>query len=366
MSAPQRARLSQSFAAAAAKLPYCAAADVTLPCGFATLPLPVVLRVFALLPADARARAAAVCHAWHYQLAVGPSAWRPWTELDLSETSGVTCTRGDAALVGAAALARGRLRTLKLRDFDSDYEPHNFSDAALLRVVAANAGLEELTHEREDNEWAPVELVQALLAAAPALQRLTACVATGDAAAARAMLRGEPPYGALHLKQFCMQDTRAASLLRTADGVIAFAADVAATRDSLYCLRLHFAALDAPAALQALVDAALTRPQLLCLDLHFCTFEPAVALPQLARLLADGRSPLRQLRIGRSPTLFADAQGEHLEALCDALATCTRLNMLELKHVGLHGSLHAGMASLLRLALASRPVGSPAAVVIVE
>jgi hypothetical protein len=145
-----------------------------------------------------------------------------------------------------------------------------------------------------------------------------------------------------------------------------FAADVAATRDSLYCLRLHFAALDAPAALAALVDAVLTRPQLLCLDLHFCTFEPAVALPQLARLLADGRSQLRQLRFGRSPTLFADAQGEHLEALCDALAKCTKLNMLELKEVGLHVSLHAGVASLLRLALASRPVGSPSAVVTVE
>ena len=37
------------------------------------LPLPVVLSIFALLPADARARAAAVCLAWRHALTVGPS-----------------------------------------------------------------------------------------------------------------------------------------------------------------------------------------------------------------------------------------------------------------------------------------------------
>ena len=362
-STPNCARQSETLAAASTALFVCTAADTTLPCDFASLPLPVALSIFALLPADARARAAAVCQAWRHALTAEPSAWKLWTELDLSEKSGITCARGDAALEGAAALARGRLRTLKLHEFGGSYKPHTVTDAALLRVVAANARLEELTYMRAGAAWATVEQLQALLAAAPALQRLAIGVIAYNAASARALLRREPPYAALRLDQLSLYDTSAASPLRTADGVIALAADVAAC-GSLRSLHVYHAALEAPAALEALVDAVLARG-LLYVHLYTCTFASAVALPQLARLLADGRSKLRTLRIQDCPTLFAaDQQQQEMAALCDALTKCNTLKRLYLKNGGLHAAAHMPVALLLQRALASRPAGSPAVVTV--
>ena len=366
-SATKRARLSDSSpvaATAAAVLFGCTAEDVTSPCGFAALPLPVVLRIFALLPPDERARAASVCQAWRYVLTAGPSSWRLWTELDLSERSGVTCVRGDAALEGAAALARGHLRALKLREFTKNFTSHAFSDAALLRVLAANAGLEELAYVRVGNAWTTIEQLQALLAAAPTLQRLTADVLTMSAATASALLRRQPPFAAVRPVQLRICDSSDASPLRTADGVIALAADVAAC-ESLRGFGLSNSNLEAPAALQALVDAVLTCHNRR-LFLTTCTFAPAVALPQLARLLVDGRCRLRNVCIQNSPTLLADAQDADIGALCDALAHSCKLRTLELENVGLPAGAQRFMALLLHRALASRPAGSPAAVVTVE
>ena len=357
-------RLTESPAVIASTLFSCAAADATVPCGFAALPLPVVLRIFALLPADARARAAAVCSPWCWQLTVGPSAWQLWTELDLSETGSVTCTRTDAALEGAAARARGRLRTLKLRDFEArNFKPHTFTEEAVLRVVTANAGLEELTYSLFDVDEDPVYMtlkeLKALLAAAPALQKLTAAVQVKDANSARALLRSEPPYAAMRLQDICVADTTAASPLRTAAGVIAFAEAVAAC-DSTKALTLKHANLEAPAALAALVDAVLTR-RLRLIVLNTCTFAPAGALPQLARLLADGCTSLGE--IVDSPTLFANAQEADLDALCNALKKST-LSKLVLTNVGLHPAAHMPMTVLLRRALASRLVRRRATVTV--
>ena len=339
-------------------------ADASAPCGFAALPPPLVLIIFTLLPADARARVAAVCQAWRYILTVGPSSWRLWTELDLSETSGVTCKRGDAALQGAAALARGRLRMLTLRAFGTLFQPHTFTVAVLHRVLAANVRLEELAYVHVGFNFMTVEQVQALLAAAPALQQLTTLVKTADVTVARAMLRRAPPYAALRLDQLYIHDKSAASPLRATAGVTAFAADIAAC-ESLRGMNFHHASLVRPAAMEALVDAVLTRRHR-HLHLLGCHFAPAVALPQLAHLLADGRSQLRNLSAQDSPTLFENAQATDIEALCDALARSSKLSTLQLKNVGLPAGAHAFIAVLLRRALASRPAGSPAAEVTVE
>jgi hypothetical protein len=76
-------------------------------CGaFAALPHAVVLHIFTLAPADARARCAAVCRAWCAELVTLPGAAHLWRRLDLSPSSGLTCAISDAALRGAAALAR--------------------------------------------------------------------------------------------------------------------------------------------------------------------------------------------------------------------------------------------------------------------
>ena len=354
-STPNCARQSETLAAASTALFVCTAADTTLPCDFASLPLPVALSIFALLPADARARAAAVCQAWRHALTAEPSAWKLWTELDLSEKSGITCARGDAALEGAAALARGRLRTLKLHNFSgNNFHPHTFTDAALLRVVTANAGLEELVSA--PGTCMTVEHVQALLAAAPALRRLVTCAWADTAATARALLRREPPYGALRLLGVGIKDKSAASPLRDSNGVIALAADAAAC-ESLRQLAVHYANLQAPEAMRALVDAVLAR-RLWHVELYECTFAPAVALPQLARLIADGRAQLRGLVVEDSPTLFEDAGEEDVEALRAAVAQSRHLRYLTLRRVGLWGEEKLLVQTLLRGALALRPAGS--------
>ena len=365
-SAPQRARPQESLAATASVPFGCAAADVTLPCGFAALPPTVVLRIFALMPADARARATAVCSSWNWQLTGKPTAWELWTELDLSQTSGITCARSNAALEGAAALARGHLRSLKLHDFDADYYwPNEFSIDSLMCVIKSNAHLEELEStfgDDEQREYLGIWDLDGWMLAA--LQRLSADVENIVANMSRALLRREPPFAALRLHELYVHDKTTASPLRTEAGVIAFAEDVAAC-ESLRGLTLFRANLKAPAALEALVDAVLTRG-LSRLYLIKCKFTSAVALPQLARLLADGRSALEYLYILKSPTLLANAREADIAALFDALAQSTKLTTLFLGDVGLPAGARAYMAVLLHKALASRPAGSVAATVTVE
>ncbi len=92
------------------------------------LPLPLVLHIFSLLPADVRARAACVCRGWRVTL----DEVSLWTRLVLSPSSGVRVT--DAVFAGAAAKARGQLAAL-----DVSGCPRVSLDA-LLAVVQANGG----------------------------------------------------------------------------------------------------------------------------------------------------------------------------------------------------------------------------------
>jgi hypothetical protein len=94
------------------------------------LPLSLVLHIFSLLPADARACAACVWRGWGAVL----SERSLWLCLDLSPSSGVRILVTDAVLVGAAAKARGQLAALDVSD--CDYVTFD----ALLAVVQANAG----------------------------------------------------------------------------------------------------------------------------------------------------------------------------------------------------------------------------------
>ena len=316
----------------------CSIADEDAPCCFDKLPPHVARRIFALLPADARARAASVCSAWHQTLTAEPTAWQLWTELDLSHTSGVTSGLSDEMLESAAALARGRLRTLKLDDWDGcsvcrRLHAQAFTLPAVLRVLAANSHLEALSCAASE----PLALaeLQALLAAAPALQILNTYGVRTAGATAQALLRHEPPYAAVHVQMLVVNDPTAASPVRTAAGVLAFAADVAACgSESLQHLTLVFANLEAPAAIEALFSAALTH-QLLRLHLFFCTFAPGVGLQQLARLLTDGRTAMLEIIIGDSPTLFEDVQEADVALLCDALLRNTTLHQLIMRNVGM-------------------------------
>jgi hypothetical protein len=89
-----------------------AAADASAAAFVSALPPALALRVFARVPADIRARCAAVCRAWRAALAE-PAAW---ARLDLSLSSGVPWRRlTDRALRAAAAKAAGRLAALDVR-----------------------------------------------------------------------------------------------------------------------------------------------------------------------------------------------------------------------------------------------------------
>jgi hypothetical protein len=166
------------------------------------LPLPLVLHIFSLLPADARARAACVCRGWRVtldELSLG-------RRLDLSPSSGVRVRVMDAVLAGAARKARAQLATLDL--FECDDVTFN----VMLAVVRANGGaLHKLRGGVHDDDNVAQTLnavrVTQLVLAAPQLRALNAYVLGAvDIADARRMLRNEPPFQPLRLcelRVFC-------------------------------------------------------------------------------------------------------------------------------------------------------------------
>ena len=104
------------------------AAEVAAESPFEALPDVLTLRILVLLPADARARCAAVRPAWR-ELLKSPAAW---TSLDMS--SPMTCSAGvEDVLCIAAAKAGGKLAFLDVSGCDE------LRVETLLPVVADNA-----------------------------------------------------------------------------------------------------------------------------------------------------------------------------------------------------------------------------------
>jgi hypothetical protein len=89
-----------------------AARRVVSPTPLDALPLALALRIFSLLPADARLLAAAVCRSWRAMLAERSL----WTRLDLSEASGVD-NPTPLLLRAAAARAGGQLESLTISHY---------------------------------------------------------------------------------------------------------------------------------------------------------------------------------------------------------------------------------------------------------
>jgi hypothetical protein len=256
-----------------------------------SLPPALVLHVFSLLPADARARAACVCRGWRNTL----EERSLWTRLDLSPSSGVAVRVTGAVLARAAGKARGQLAALDVLGC----EVVTFDE--LLAVVRANGGtLRELRAGAGGVlglQTLGADRVEQLLQAAP---QLTACHAEvlGDSSVTdvRRMLRNEPPFQALRLHALRINfrgDTDEASAL-------AFVADLAALAPSLKRMELGNAPLHTLAALDAVVDVALA-----CAfeSVRFvaCRLSPAV-VPALVRLLGSGTlTELHILQHGQQP-----------------------------------------------------------------
>ena len=200
--------------------------DAAAPSRWADLPSFLVVILFdELLPADVRARCGCVCRAWAHATLRGPDAWRLWARLDLSSRGGVTCTVSNAALAGAAALARGRLQELTLSGPAEPQQRFNLltplaeveaarsqpadrgvSPAALLQVVRDNAELRNVYLDRARRLFRSCSLhewLRPLLDAAPVLRQLAVdCVRAGGADRdLLQLLRGEPPFGVVRVKR---------------------------------------------------------------------------------------------------------------------------------------------------------------------
>ena len=157
-----------------------------------TLPQALVLRFFALLPVDARARAATVCRAWRAMLAEQSL----WTRLDFTAASGVRNPTW-AMLLAAVARAGGQLQELSV--FFKGEETYE----QLLPLLAANAATMRELRIVDDSSGRLLAsalrpaVVAALLRAAPGL-RLTTGVRCSRADALP-VLRMEPPFERLRL-----------------------------------------------------------------------------------------------------------------------------------------------------------------------
>jgi hypothetical protein len=302
---------------------------------FASLPHALTCNVFSRLPVDARARAAAVCLPWRDTLA-DASLWR---RLDLSASCGVTCTVTEAALRGAARLARGGLQALDVSGF------HAFSQEALLEVTTANAGaLRELRVCLLSGNTLHYESTETLLRSAPRLQSFDADVVTCSVQEAHALLSG-PDFAALRVRELCaaFDDAVPPTVVEQTTSLQALAAGIAA-HTALVVVTLHATPHSTPAALDAVMDAALSRG-LAMLNFEHCHLTPASA-PALARLL--GSCALTTLRIcnaGRRTLLDLPAAA----LVCGALRANRTLNQIWLQTVGLWNDPAVGLALLAAL-----------------
>ena len=295
---------------------------------FASLPLTLAQRVFLALPVDARGRACCVCRAWRDALAE-PALW---TRLD---TSGVRVEkeRFDVVWRGAAGRARGLLCAM-----DLSQQLVKLDD--LLPVLTANAGsLRELQlcfvrpQPFYDGDDSP--LVEAVLAAAPLLQVLTAELGSCTWEDAPRLLRAEPPFSLVQLRRsltvrFSSHGRPVGGMERVAPFATALAD--AALQPALSHVCVDYADTAQPALMRALVDAALAR-RLHSLTLRSCT-RPATA--PLVRLLAAGSLAVLGIFLSEPHNMPAfDPAGAALVA--DALRVNTKLT-----------ELHLGFANLCR------------------
>ena len=332
----------------------CSPADVRAPCGFAKLPRTVLIRVFAALPVDARAACARVCAPWREVLLRDADAWRLWTRLDLTRGSGVRCTVSEAAVVGAAALARGRLQELNLSGRGGTYNfRDNVTRAALSSVLRSSPELRELAVNGigRQNHLDPYT-VQALAAEAPpTLQRLhvqgVLCYCADDSLP---LLRAEPPFGSLSVQTLTLDIAGEDEAFIAVADARSFGAAV--TNARLRELVVKDIKRAKPAALEVLVDALLARTcRVQLLEVWSSGSLTAACLPALTRLLAGGDgAALADVSFDACPSLFSGASAAAVEAACAALRCST------LTSVGLHGvGLTQQALAALRQAAAANP-----------
>ena len=298
-----------------------------------SLPPALVQRILALLPVDARARASTVCRSWRDALADA----RLWTRLDLSDASSVTCRLSARVLLAAAARAHGTLQALDVCRADEA-----FRSEAVLQVVQANKDmLRELragfctVDDDDDDEHTLIPWLHA----APELRVLSANVCC-SLEQAPALLRNEPPYGRLQLRQLFveMPDDDDNFLAEDVNEWVLALAEALPAHASLRSLIFLLSHLESEAAFDALVNAVLAaRPPcaLPLLELRSCNLPPT-STSSLARLLGGGT--LTQLRLIDCPALLNEAPS--VAVLAAALHANSTLKTLYLTNGDLWTRVH--------------------------
>jgi hypothetical protein len=252
-----------------------------------------------------------VCRAWRRMLAPGSL----WVHLDLSDGSGVTARRNDAALLAASARARGQLQSLNL----NGYVP--VSEEAVRQVLQANStSMRELSCV--DNVYRTVTELDAWVAAAPGLCCIRFIFQASVDDAVRLMCN-EPRR--LQLHDLSCEDDAAHPTTTPLPALFAAVRAHASLRELTFCCSIELHEVD------ALVDAVLAHGKLYALNL-WCGLT-AASVGSLARLLNNSRTLERlQLLGGDEPIapLFDKAAGALFAA---ALAGNTTLKTLDLQSV---------------------------------
>lgn len=321
---------------------------------FSDVPPQLVLKILMLTPVDERARCCCVCPAWRDALA-SPALW---TRLDLSITSGVTCSfagKGEegGALRALSARARGDplkpgpgLETL-------DVTGRRFLFHALREVVADNAGslreLRTISHDvlrvrgEFEEPFHPDDYVHDLqeLSSGSALQGLVLDMSS-DYDRAHYILRNAPGF-----ERWCLRRLEIYFDEETEGFPDDLAAELVAHR-SLQQLDLR--CLTSPMSSEQLVPllgAALT----LRLS-EFCCYEcrpTPLVVPALVSLLSG--SALTHLSLLLEDRVSTDAMLDEPGAalLADALRVNRTLKVLRLVNLRLWDNADAGVSLLAAL-----------------
>ena len=320
-----------------------AAAEAQASLAFPLLPPAVTLRIFALLPADERARCAAVSRGWRDTLRA-PELWR---KIDLSPSSAVPpARRTAAAMLALATRAAGGLLSLDVSGVLSPayatgslLAVKGVPCATLARFISRHApALQELTLVRDlvDDPLSPAQ-ARALLAACPALRSARLAVHTTEAeshADVACLLRREAPYERVRLVEV---------LVHHPENPAALVEDSVA-HPELELLRFSGAALGQPGAMEACVAAMLQR-KVWRLGFSSCGLSPASA-PALARLIREGQCTELGIYVEHGAGLLDEAAAAELGAALRANRTLTSIKFACL---GLWRQPGAGAALLAAL-----------------
>ena len=265
---------------------------------FHSLPRPLVTAILLQLPVNTRLRCSEVSRAWRALLADAVL----WRRLNFFNVA--LANFSEALFVAAVAKAGGQLRELDVSGQFTTWEGQRLTHSALMGAVAANSQtLQRLRLCSGIDDAVPYNAVVELCTAALNLQKLEIKV-TCRSTEARALLRREPPFGALEICDLRVDFTD------EYDGTFSsFAADLQLHGTCLNALDFYSAPMPGRVAWDALADATISVC-LINLDVSDILLGPW-CVPGLARLLQEGC--ISSLRLGGSVVgdgLLVDAETE--------------------------------------------------------